>query len=71
MRQVLNPLLLIVMEFAERGTLQDLIQEHDAETMMPPNLIFKILVGTALGIEYIHSRAYSSDVVGRKIVYEK
>ena len=58
------------MEFAERGTLQDLIQEHDADTVMPPDLILKILVGTVLGIEYIHSREFSSEAVGL-IAYRK
>ena len=53
---VLEPVLLIVMEFAEGGTLRDvLLNARKESTPLSFANTMKILMGTCVGIEYLHS----------------
>ena len=52
---VLEPCLLIVMEYISGGTLSEWIKSQDMKN--PPSIktMMKILVGSAEGLEYLHS----------------
>ena len=53
---VLNPCLLIVMEYVEGGTLSAFIAAKAHADPPSIDVVMKILLGTAHGIEYLHGR---------------
>ena len=66
----LDPVLLIVMEFAARGTLKALILvAQEEQTPLPFDQTMIILVGTATGMEYLHA-ADPSPIIHRDIKSE-
>ena len=52
---VLEPCLLIVMEYIGGGTLSDFIEAQDPADPAPVATMMKILKGAALGLQYIHA----------------
>ena len=53
----LNPALLIVMDFCDGGTLKDAIERARVDGHMAVKRVFKVLVGCALALDYLHSRS--------------
>ena len=53
----LEPALLIVMEFAQAGTLEDFLKEQDPEEPLSHKIVLNILIGLARGLAYCHSRS--------------
>ena len=53
---VLQPCLLIVMDFIEGGTLSHYIKAQDENDPPSVEVTMKILIGSAQGMEYLHSR---------------
>ena len=53
---VLEPCLLIVMEFVSGGMLSDFVEAQDLSTHPPMETLMKILIGSAEGFAYLHAR---------------
>ena len=51
----LDPILLIVMEFIEGGTVADFVKTHSLDDPPAIELVINILSGSALGFEYLHA----------------
>ena len=53
---VLEPCLLIVMDFIEGGTLSSFVKAQDPHNLPSLSVMMNILIGSAKGMEYLHTR---------------